>query len=156
LTSGDWKSIEDIAAADVTLHVKDIRDSGLSAQTIQARLQSVKSFTKWLSDHHRLKLNPLSMIRKPDPKSDRRHERRMLLPEEWKWLFKSLHQAEGLLNGMEPLERLLLYRAAVQTGMRAGELLALTRARMVLDHVTPNHLQGGQYQESQNGQAIHW
>ena len=106
----------------------------------QIHYQSIKSFTKWLADHHRLKLNPLSMIRKPDPKTDRRHERRILLPDEWRWLTTYLAQSDVVLNGMEAQERLLLYRLAIQTGLRASELTELTRSRLVLDNDAPHVL----------------
>lgn len=138
--AGGWKSITDIKSDDVAAHVADIKERGMSSRTIEARLQSVKSFTRWLANHHRLRLNPLSMVSKPNPKADRRHERRMLLPSEWPWLEESLNQSTAFRNGMDPTERLLLYRTAIQTGLRAGELKGLSQGKLMLESETPHIL----------------
>lgn len=137
IASGGWERIADIRADHVTARVAELKKVGASARTIQARLQSVKSFTKWLSDHHRLDRNPLSSIKKPDPKSDRRHERRMLLPSEWPWIRKVLAESSRETNGMAPAERLLLYRLAIQTGLRASEIGELKPGSLKLDAPTP-------------------
>ena len=73
---------------------------------------------------------------KPDPKSDRRIERRMLLPEEWRQLRKSLANAP-VRGGMSADERLLLYWTAIQTGLRSAELRSLTRGSLVPDSTEP-------------------
>ncbi|MCM2374448.1 site-specific integrase [Aporhodopirellula aestuarii] len=85
-----WKCITDIDAEDVSAHVATMMAKDAAVRTIQQKLTSVKAFTKWLAEHHRLMVNPLSMIKKPDPNSNRRHERRMLLPEEWHWMEYSM------------------------------------------------------------------
>jgi integrase len=135
-----WRRITDIDAADVSEHVATLRTANAAARTIQGKLQSIKSFTKWLADHHRLMVNPLSMIRRPDPNSDRRHERRMLLPDEWQWLSRSLQTRPIDRNSMPAAERLLLYRLAIQTGLRAGEVFPLTRNQIVLSRGAPHIL----------------
>ncbi|KAA5546997.1 tyrosine-type recombinase/integrase [Roseiconus nitratireducens] len=138
--AGKWKAIRDINSDDVSKHVETLKTGGSSARTIEARLQSVKSFTRWLANHHRLQLDPLSMVSKPDPQADRRYERRMLLPEEWPWLQMALQKSKRKRNGMKPPERLLLYRTAIQTGLRASELGGLTRGKMILAAETPHLL----------------
>jgi integrase len=138
--AGGWKTIADIKAEDVTAQVAKIKATGKSARTIENRLQSIKSFTRWLNQQHRLQLDPLSMITKPNPKTDRRHERRMLLPDEWPWLQRAVEMSTRLRNGMEPAERLILYRTAIQTGLRAGELRGLTRGKLILSADPPHIL----------------
>lgn len=135
-----WQTIGDIKSDDVADHVESLKAAGSAARTIQSKLQAIKSFTKWLADHHRLRMNPLSMIGKPDPKSDRRHERRMILPDEWPWIAAALNAADSLLNGMLPAERLLLYQAAIQTGLRATEIHELTRSKLIVTRGTPHVL----------------
>lgn len=137
IAAGSWKSIRQINSDDVTKHVSELKKTGSSSRTIQARLQSIKSFSKWLCDHHRLKSNPLSAIRKPNPETDRKHERRMLLPAEWPWLTAGVLEAGKTTNGMPAAERILLYRAAIQTGLRAGELFELTRGKLSLEDEAP-------------------
>lgn len=132
ITVGEWESIRDICADDVADHVDTMKGKNSAARTIEGRLQSIKGFTRWCAKTHRLKLDPLSMVQKPDPKSDRRHERRMLLPDEWPWLESAVRDSEGIRNGMDGAERALLYSLAIQTGLRAGELGQLTRGKMVL------------------------
>lgn len=139
INAGNWKSIADIKAENVTAYVATIKEAGRSSRTIEGRLQSIKSFTRWLNRHHRLQLDPLSMVTKPNPKADRRHERRMLRPDEWPWLERALQMSTRLRNGMEPTERLILYRTAIQTGLRAGELRGLSRGKLILS-TSPPHI----------------
>lgn len=137
IAAGDWKTIRQVNTDDVTRHVGELRKAGSASRTIQAKLQSIKSFTKWLCDQHRLRMNPLSSIKKPNPETDRRHERRMLLPDEWPWLVAALEATDVVRNGMSSAERLLLYRTAIQTGLRAGELFELTRGKLTLGGKSP-------------------
>jgi integrase len=61
----------------------------------------------------------------------------MMLPEEWQWL-RSVMLAEGVERyGMPARERVLLYAAAVQTGLRSSELRTLTRRRLFLEPDRP-------------------
>lgn len=135
---GKWKAVQAINPDDVTRHVQALRTKGKSSRTIQARLQSIKSFTKWLFEQQRIKRDPLVSIKKPDPEADRKHERRMLLQDEWEWLAKATAANSAYRNGMDAAERLLLYRTAIQTGLRSGELFGLTRGNLKLDADTPH------------------
>ena len=76
----------DIKADAANRYAGKLRNDGRSSRTIQAHLTALKSFTRWLSDHHKLPRDPLSSIRKPNPKTDRRHKRRVLLADEWQRL----------------------------------------------------------------------
>lgn len=80
--------------------------------------------------------DPLAAVTKPSPAKDRRHERRMLLPEEWTWLRTST-AAGSDRYGMTGQERMLLYAGAVQTGLRSNECRSLTRGRLFLDGEQP-------------------
>jgi len=82
-------SISDVRADHATAWAASLRDSGMAARTIQARLTAIKSLTKWLANGDKLLRDPLVSVSKPNGKEDRRRERRMLLPKEWPWLSKA-------------------------------------------------------------------
>ncbi len=135
--AGKWKTVRDIHVDHVTRHASAMKQAGSSSRTIQARLQSIKSFTKWLFEHDRIKRNPLSSVKKPSPEQDRKHERRMILPGEWPWIVSSMAEQDIERNSMTAAERLLLYRTAIQTGLRASELFELNRGSLSLDSDHP-------------------
>lgn len=134
---GKWETIVDIDPDDVTAWVAHLRRLGRSSSTIQSRIQSVKGFTRWLANHHRLRFDPLSMVRKPNPDADRKYHRRALWPDEWSWIAKAVQSTRKPVQGMKSRDRLLLYRLAIQTGLRASELFSLTPGAFVLDAETP-------------------
>ncbi|MCA9206354.1 MAG: hypothetical protein KDA59_25050, partial [Planctomycetales bacterium] len=131
-----WETVGDIEADGVNRFAQTLNDGGKSARTIQAHLRAIKSFARWLATHRKLAHDPLASVVPPNPKANRRRERRMLLPAEWPWL---RYAAE---NGPERFkttgaERLLLYSTAIQTGLRSGELRSLKRGRLYLDAEPP-------------------
>jgi len=134
--SADLKSASDITADGVNRFAGRLKDGGSSARTIQSYLTAIKGFTKWLLQHHKLHRDSLTTVKKPNPNSDRRHERRMLLPDEWKWLRAVLSNSEMRFN-MTSSERLLLYSVAIETGLRSGELRALTGKSIFADDAKP-------------------
>ena len=131
-----FKTAADISADGVNRYAGKLRDEGRAARTIQAHLNAIKAFTKWLTEHHKLPRDPLASVKKPNPKADRRRERRMLLPEEWR-LLETATEAGPERYGMTGGERLLLYRTAIQTGLRSNELRSLTRGRLYFDSDPP-------------------
>ncbi len=131
-----FRTAVDITADGVNRYAGKLRDEGRAARTIQAHLSAIKSFTKWLTENHKLPRDPLASVKKPDPKSSRRRERRMLLPEEWTRLEITTVTGPDRY-GMSGMERLLLYRTAIQTGLRANELRSLTRGRLYIDADPP-------------------
>ncbi|GIW96962.1 MAG: hypothetical protein KatS3mg111_0295 [Pirellulaceae bacterium] len=131
-----FRRIRDIQAEGVTRYASCLRDKGRSARTVQAYLTAIKSFTKWLAESRKLPHDPLMGLKKPSPKTDRRIERRMLLPEEWRWL-KWATQRGPERYGMTPAERVLLYETAIQTGLRSKELRSLTPGLLFVDADPP-------------------
>jgi integrase len=129
-----FKLAGDIAAGGVNRYAADRRAKGDASRTVQAHLAAIKGFTKWLVETDKLPRDPLASIKRPNPKADRRYERRMLLPDEWKWL-RATVKANSF--GMSGAQRLLLYETAIQTGLRSAELRSLTRARLFLDGERP-------------------
>ena len=132
----ELSSIGGITADHATRYAGKLKDEGLAARTIAAHLTALKSFSRWLADHHKLPRDPLSSIRKPNPATDRRKQRRVLSREEWYRLEAATIDGPERF-GMSGAERRILYLAALQTGLRSGELRSLTRGSLFLDAVPP-------------------
>jgi len=128
--------ISDLTADKVHYYVRSLSERGKSARTIHAVLTALKSFTRWLALHHKVLRDPLATIRKPDPKTDRRRERRMLLPDEWKWLRGTTNIGQSRFR-MCGAQRVLLYATAIQTGLRSNELRSLAVRQLYLDASPP-------------------
>ncbi len=121
----------DINPDGVNRYAVGLRDRGLSLRTVQSYLIAMSTFTRWLVRTGKLPADPLVSVSKPNPRTDRRKERRMLLPDEYQWLHPvTLSGPEH--HGMIGPERALLYDTGIQTGLRANELRALTRGRFRL------------------------
>jgi len=135
-TAAGIKTVSDLTADAVNTYAADLQAQGKSARTVQAVLTAAKTFTRWLTLHGKLAADPLASVAKPSPKTDRRHERRMLLPEEWEWLRTTTEAGPHRYN-MPGRERMLVYAVAIQTGLRFGELASLTRGRLFLGSSPP-------------------
>lgn len=132
----EFTTVSNITADGVNRYAAKMHDAGLSPRTIQAYLTAIKGFTRWLTNHHKLPRDPLSSVKKPNPESDRRHIRRMLLPEEW-YRISSATLDGPRHHGMISFERELLYRTAIHTGLRSSELRSLTQGQLHLDDQQP-------------------
>jgi integrase len=126
-----WMTIGDITKDGLYRFAADLKDKRRSARNIQANMQAVCRFTRWLAKTDKLPFNPLDEVDKPDPEGDRRRFRRYLTHEEWEWM-RSVVPTTGERFGMSAQERLLLYATAIQTGLRSAELRALSRGRLFL------------------------
>lgn len=126
----------DISTDGVNRFAAKLKAGGKSARTIQSKLTAIKGFAKWLAVGNKLPRDPLLSVRRPNPETDRRLVRRMLLPEEWRWL-RTATQHGNDYNCMSGNERVLLYQTAIQTGLRSSELRSLSRGRLFLDDEPP-------------------
>lgn len=134
--AADFTRAVDIAADGVNRVAAKLLDDGKSARTVHAHLVAIKTLTRWLVSTHKLAIDPLASVQKPNPKTDRRRQRRMLLHEEWEWL-RRVTLAGPMRFGMCPEERTWLYALAIQTGLRAAELRSLMRGNLFLDASPP-------------------
>ena len=126
----------EFTAEGVNRYARHLLDGGRSARTIQAHLNAAKGFTRWLVEGGKLARDPLASVKKPNPNTDRRRRRRMLLHNEWP-LLEAATIGGPDRNSMTGAERALLYRVAIQTGLRANELRSLTRVSILLDATRP-------------------
>jgi len=111
------ETVREFSADTATAWAANLKRNGMAARRIQARLTSIKSLSKWLTAESKLIRDPFASVRKPDPKGDRRRERRMLLPTEWPWLVRAVNLGDDVLN-MAAVERLLLYRLCIVSKRR--------------------------------------
>ncbi len=131
-----FKMWTEISASRLHNHLADLRtdrrkeddtvERGISAQTFNFYLQAVKQFCRWMVRDGRATESPLMHLQGLNVKTDRRHDRRALSPDEMRWLLDVTAKAP-LRYGMTGEARSMLYRLAVKTGLRAAELRSLMR-----------------------------
>jgi len=132
----------DIVASTVQAYLAEMRDGdgddddGISIQTSNYYLTAVKGFCRWMVKDQRATQNPIDHLENLNANTDRKRIRRALSVDELiKLLTKTASQPERY--GMTGHERALLYRLAVETGLRASELGSLTRASFDYDGDVP-------------------
>jgi integrase len=133
-----FETAADIHADGVYRYAQKLKKDGLASRTIQSHLHAIKAFTKWLAENQKLPRDPLVGVKTPSPASDRRLERRILLPEEWPWL-RDVTLEGPARYGVAGIDRYRLYATAIQTGLRSNELRQLRRGDCHLD-VSPAYL----------------
>jgi len=128
----------DLAATRVMTFLGELRDggNGISAQTSNFYLQAAKQFCRWMCRDGRATSNPLEYLEGLNVSTDRRHDRRALDVEEIRWLLDTTADGPTIRRLPGPT-RALLYRLALETGLRANELASLTRESFRLDTDPP-------------------
>jgi Site-specific recombinase XerD len=122
----DWQRIKQIRTSDVENFLLDLRETyGLSIQTSNHYLKSLKAFARWLVRNLRMKFNPLDVIEPLNVRMDRRHDRRALSMEEFTLLLHTAETGPPAVGLIGP-DRAMLYLLAAWTGFRRGELGSLT------------------------------
>jgi len=109
---------------------------GMSATSYNSFLANTKGFFQWMARDGRAHMNPLAHLKTINTKADQRHTRRALAPEELRELLDRTGKAAERY-GMAGDTRALLYRLAVETGLRANEIRSLTRASFDLEGKEP-------------------
>lgn len=127
--------VNDLAPAPVRQALESLRDNGLSAQTSNHYLQTIKGFSKWLCREGRAPvdaLTSLAPLNKKTLQKDMRVRRRAFTETELRQLL-SITPTQPERYGLTGFERTLLYRLACETGLRSSELAALTVQDFHLD-----------------------
>ena len=136
-----FKFFSDIAATRVQSFLNTLRTGtdekqGISAQTFNFHLAAVKQFCRWMVKHGRAAANPVDPLEPLNVKVDRRRDRRALAVEELRTLLTTT--ANGPSRGrMTGPVRSLLYRVAMETGLRSNELRTLTARSFDLNPDAP-------------------
>jgi len=147
-----FKQYSDLLAHDVLIALADMRKDrtstdgkvtrGISPQTSNFYLGAVKQFAAWMVKNRRATESRLIELDRLNVGLDRRHDRRALSVDELRWLLEVTERGYSKPGpdgkplqvvqvvdrlGMSGVDRAMLYRLAVETGLRAAELRSLTR-----------------------------
>ncbi len=127
----------DISASKVENYLAELRNNGqgISIQTSNFYLQAIKQFCKWMVSDRRATDSPLEHLKGLNVRTDRRHDRRALEPDEIRRLLEATRAAPERF-GMSGYQRALLYQLAVETGLRATELRSLKASSFNFDGFT--------------------
>ena len=132
-----FRSWTEIQASNVERYLSGLRDhgNGISAQTSNGYLQAIKQFGKWMVADRRATESPVEHLKAMNARTDRRHDRRPLELDEVRRLLSTTQASERRCK-MSGHERALLYRLAIETGLRANELRSLKVSSFDLDGCT--------------------
>jgi len=122
-----FKSFTDITLNKVEKYLAELRNNGegISAQTYNWYRQAIKQFCKWMVENSRAVDSPVKRLQGFKIKEiDKRHPRRALEIEEIQKLLQVTRDGP-IRFGMSGFERYLLYKLAVETGLRRNELRSL-------------------------------
>ncbi len=112
------------------------------AQIFNFYLAAFKQFCRWMVRDGRASESPVAHLTGLNVKTDRRHDRRALTVEELRWLMETTRDGPERF-GMTGPEQAMLYRVAVETGLRRGAPTAGTPIVMtVVQTVTRRSLDG--------------
>ena len=105
---------------------------GVSPATSNYHLAALKSFCRWMVSDRRASESPVAHLDGLNARTDRRRVRRALDVEEIRWLLDTTRNGPQRY-GMTGPARAMLYRVAIESGLRRGELASLTRASFALE-----------------------
>lgn len=129
----------DIEPGKVERFLADLRAAsgtkpGISNQTHNFYVAAIQQFCGWMTREERAGESRVARLETLNVRVDRRHDRRAL--GELQRLLAAADDGPDRC-GMTGPERTMLYRLAVETGLRAGELRSLTRSSFDLDADPP-------------------
>ena len=121
-----FRSWSDISASRLEAFLADMRKQGASVRTSNAYLVAFKGFCKWSVRDGRVSESPVEHLQSLNGKADIRRKRRALTADE----------CRKLIQKADP-DRAMLYRLALETGLRANELRNLTVSSFDFDGLPP-------------------
>lgn len=130
LAACQFMQVRDIDATRVEQHLLERRQDkarSLSAQASNHNLAAIKQFCRWMVAEERMERSPVARIRPVNVSVDRRRERRALSAAAAGKLLRAAEIGPTRF-GISGVDRALLYRVALETGLRRGELESLTAA----------------------------
>lgn len=133
--------LQDLDASRVEQFLRREREQGVSIRTSNFHLQATRQFVRWAVRRGLLADDPLRAILPLNPAVDRRRERRALTIDEVRALLAATESGparDGTTgaaapNGLPGPERALIYRLAVETGLRRNEVKTLRVADLDLE-----------------------
>ena len=130
-----WTDIQPLA---VESHLRALREgeNGLGHVASNALLGAVRSFCRWMVTNARASEDPLRGLRPLNARVDVRRPRRALSAVDLRTLLDTTASAPAS-HGMSGTERALVYRLALESGLRASELRSLRVLSFELDGTAP-------------------
>ena len=128
--------LSDLTPSVVQIAIGSLRSGGSSLRTCNAYLRAIKGLTRWLWRDGRTREDALAHLQSFNESTDRRRNRRAFTGEELARLFDAAKNGP-VVQGMTGPDRAMLYRLAVGTGFRAGELRSLTPRSFRLEGAPP-------------------
>jgi integrase len=113
----------DVASSKVQQYLSKLHDNGrgLSAQTVSFYAQSFKQFCRWMYFDGRASECPVANYSIGRVNDKTRH-RRALTVDEISRLLELTEKSKEIVYGVFGVERSLIYRLALETGLRANEI----------------------------------
>lgn len=141
-----FRSLADISATAVEQFLQDLTDSGRGPSTRNSYVEAARAFLGWCVKRGRLVGDPLATVERLNESVDVRRQRRAMTEDEMRRLLRLAaerpQQERPTIAGKKlddagyarlGRERALIYKAAILTGLRRGELEALRVADLALD-----------------------
>jgi site-specific recombinase XerD len=160
-TECKWTFIRDISASRIQKFLAELRqgtddEEGLSIQTSNHYLRAIKQFSRWLVRDRRTNDDPLIHLATLNAKTDRRHDRRALLADEFSRLVEAAASGPPVACIPGP-DRAMMYVLSAWTGYRKAEIGSLTRRSLRLDADPPTVTVAACYskQKRQDTQILH-
>jgi len=125
----------DISAVKVETYLKRLRDGGISYRRSNAYLTAIKMFANWMMQAGRASESPIRYLNSLNVRTDIRRSRRALSVDELRRLLETTAAGPERF-GLSGYERSLLYRFAIETGLRANEIRTLTVGSFDFDNLT--------------------
>jgi site-specific recombinase XerD len=136
-----FKRWNDISGSKVEHFLTDLHEGtdgecGRSARTVNSYLESIRHFCTWVEKEKRASFSPVAHLYSLNVNTDRRHVRRALTIEQCRSLLAVTKHRPDIYH-MSGAERALMYRVALESGIRANEIKTITVGRCHLDTDPP-------------------
>ena len=130
-----FETYSDIDANEVYTFLADMRsDEGTGQRTFNYALKAVKHFAKWMIKERRATENPLEHLTCVTQTEKRRQRRALSIEEQIRLLESAMNGTKH--HNLTGYERYLVYKLALQTGLRANEIRNLTMSSFDFDNRT--------------------
>lgn len=133
----DFQTAADLDAAEVGGHIADRLKAGKSRSNANHIITAIKQFSRWLHRTGRTRTDTLAGVARLNERHDKRHKRRALTDAEVSRLLTATRNGERWhwrkASGIDPAERVIVYKLALGTGLRASEIASLTPRSFHLD-----------------------
>ena len=151
-----WERSVQIRPAEIENYLGARRVDGLSKQTSNHYVRSIKQFCKWMVDTKRMPESPVASIPTLNAKTDRRHARRPLSGDEFAKLVAAAELGKSIESIPGP-DRAMMYILSAWTGYRKGEIGSLTLSSFDLEGDPPTVTVEAQYckRKRRDTQALH-